>query len=104
MSVIKSVLYPQLADTQFGFTLEQHWINPELSSDNTGVMQLESDLTFQSITRSPTKLEMIKLIWRLIEPKIVRLKPGEIVRVSESLLVEKTKDGKIVLYEVTEEE
>ena len=44
--------------------------------------------------------EAERLLRELQPTAVVRLKPGEVRRVSENLLVEKTSDGRIVLYEV----
>ena len=46
----------------------------------------------------------LKKLWKSIEPKLVlTLKPGEIRRIDDKLIVEKTPDGRIVFYEVVEE-
>jgi len=43
----------------------------------------------------------LRTIWSLIKPKIIlSLKPGEIRRINDRLIVEKISDGRILLYEV----
>ena len=49
------------------------------------------------------KTEIIKML-KSIEPKVtLTLKPGEIKRLDDNLIVEKTVDGKIVFYEIINE-
>jgi len=77
-------------------------------SDDTGVAELRIDLT--QILQTPEAvmlnvkrlmLVLVSILWKSIKPKeIISLRPGEIRRVSDKLLVEKTSDGKIILYEV----
>jgi len=44
-------------------------------------------------------LEELKKIWKQIEPVVVNLQPGELRRV-DNLIVEKTENGKIIVYEI----
>ena len=44
---------------------------------------------------------LIKM-WKSIKPKHIVLKPGEVRKLSDDLIVEKTSDGRIVLYEVVD--
>ena len=49
------------------------------------------------------RLMLIKIIWKFVRPKaVLTLKPGEMKRLDDRLVVEKTLDGRIVLYEVEE--
>ena len=36
--------------------------------------------------------------------KVIRLKSGEIKKLNDNLLVEKTREGKIIIYEIIDEE
>lgn len=79
-------------------------------SDTTEVLEVRSDTT--QIIRAPeatipiTKLltlTLVRFLWKSIKPReVLSLKPGEIRKISDNLLVEKTNDGRIVLYEVIE--
>lgn len=44
----------------------------------------------------------VKTLWEQIKPKVITLKPGELKKLSDKLIVEKTIDGRIILYEVIE--
>jgi len=43
-------------------------------------------------------------VWKQIEPTVVELKPGELRKLDNKRIVEKTEDGKIVIYEVVDYE
>jgi hypothetical protein len=34
-----------------------------------------------------------------LKPKVIRLKPGQLKRLDKDLFVEKTPDGKLIIYE-----
>jgi len=44
-------------------------------------------------------LEKLKEVWKQVEPVAVSLRPGELRRVG-NWIVEKTEDGRIVIYEI----
>ena len=47
--------------------------------------------------------KQVKAMLESIEPKVfLQLRPGEIRRISDNLLAEKTSDGRIILYEIIE--
>jgi len=55
------------------------------------------------VTIKITRLAVLRILWVLTKPKaVLSLKPGEIKKVDDKLIAEKTSDGKIVLYEVVE--
>jgi len=47
-------------------------------------------------------LEELKRVWKQIEPVVVNLQPGELRQI-DNLIVEKTKDGKIIVYEIVDD-
>jgi len=79
-------------------------------SDSTEIAELRNDLTqvprtseVVIFTLRSLMSVLARILWKLITPKVVlSLKPGEVRRISVDLLVEKTKDGRIILYEVLE--
>ncbi|RLG77600.1 MAG: hypothetical protein DRO14_02095 [Thermoprotei archaeon] len=92
------------------YVLELQRIPSQSFSDSNEVVELRNDLTHVyrlseevvPITRLLI-LSLVKVLWKSIRPKIVlSLRPGEVKKISGNLLVEKTIDGKIILYEVTE--
>lgn len=45
----------------------------------------------------------IKSVWKTIKPNVVlHIEPGEVRKISHNLLVEKTYDNRIILYEIIE--
>lgn len=99
-----------LSVIQQPYVLELQRIPSQSFSDSNEVIELRNDLTHVyrlseevvPITRLLI-LSLVKVLWRSIRPKmILSLKPGEVKKISGNLLVEKTIDGKIVLYEVIE--
>ena len=76
------------------------------SSDATEMLGVRSDTTQVLRVALVARLltpALTALLWKSIKPRgALSLKPGEIKRVSDDLLVEKTVDGRIVLYEVVE--
>ena len=85
-------------------------ISGQLFGDSTELTGPGSDVTqvlqFPEITMTTMRAlveSLIKALWRSIEPRrALSLRPGEIRRISSNLLVEKTLDGRIILYEVIE--
>ena len=85
-------------------------ISGQLFGDSTELTEQGSDVT--QVPQSPeitmTAMRaliesLIKALWKSIEPRRAPpLQPGEIRRISSNLLVEKTLDGRIILYEVIE--
>jgi len=78
-------------------------------SDNTGIAEVGSDVSQIPLPseREAVKLrgksfEILKVLWPLVEPEYVLLKPGEIKKIGDKYIVEKTSDGKIVLYEIVD--
>ena len=75
-------------------------------SDNTGIVEVGSDVS-QFLTVAVNlriKLfEILRVLWPLVEPEYIQLKPGEIKKIGDKYIVEKTSDGKIVLYEIVDE-
>ena len=80
-------------------------------SDSTELVELKNDVTqIPRLTEVVVVLmlryimfAMLRTLWSSIKPKVaLSLKLGEIRRISDKLIVEKTSDGKIVLYEVIE--
>lgn len=44
---------------------------------------------------------LIRIIWKFVRPKaVLTLKPGEVRKLNDELIVEKTPDGRIIIYEV----
>jgi len=77
-------------------------------SDNTEIVEVGSDVS-QFLTSEKVAVnlrsklfEILKVLWPLVEPEYVLLKPGEIKKIDDKYIVEKTSDGKIVLYEITD--
>jgi len=99
---VSSTLYPVKLYQIYGQSL----------SDSSETFMLKVDMTqlypvgeavMIAILRD-LKLAMLRTLWALIMPKaVVSLKPGEIKKINDKLIVEKTSDGKIVLYEVIEQ-
>ena len=85
-------------------------ISGQLFGDSTELTGQGSDVTqmpqFPEIMMTAIGAlveSLIRALWRSIEPRrALSLRPGEIRRISSNLLVEKTLDGKIILYEVIE--
>jgi len=48
-------------------------------------------------------LEELKRVWKQVEPVAVSLRPGELRRIG-NWIVEKTEDGKIIVYEIENDE
>ena len=86
-------------------------IGGQLFGDSTELTGQGSDATqilqFPEITMTTMRAlveSLIKALWRSIGPRrALSLRPGEIRRLNSNLLVEKTLDGKIILYEVIEQ-
>jgi len=71
----------------------------ELRIDTTQNLQLIEVATI--VLLKSMRFTMLRTIWALTKPKIIlSLKPGEIRRIDDRLIVEKTSDGRILLYEV----
>jgi hypothetical protein len=45
------------------------------------------------------RLKMARKLMDTLKPKAIRLKPGQLKRIDKDLIVEKTSDGKITIYE-----
>ena len=90
--------------------MELQGIPSQIFSDSNEVIELKNDLTFiwrpseeMALIMRSLRLMLIKIIWKSIKPKLtLTLKPGEIRKLSDELIVEKTLDGRIILYEVIE--
>ncbi|BEP18028.1 hypothetical protein PYJP_13800 [Pyrofollis japonicus] len=79
------------------------------SSDTTGMTSIEGDTTqAQSVAgalalSSRIITRLAKALWKQVRPReIASLRPGEIRRLSRDLIVEKTGDGRIIIYEIEE--
>jgi len=80
---------------EFGDTSEP----VELRVDATPGPRLSESVTVALL--KSVRLEMLRTIWASTKPSaVLTLKPGEIRRISDRLIVEKTADGRILLYEV----
>jgi len=80
-------------------------------SDSTEAVELRIDTTQNLqpievatiVLLKALKLAMLRIIWASTKPSAVfTLKPGEIRRIDDRLIVEKTADGRILLYEVVD--
>jgi len=72
---------------------------------NTFIQQLQqvSAKTLSLIMESKEiRLMIADYLMKTLEPSIVKLEKGQIVRLSDRILIEKTVDEKIIFYEVTE--
>jgi len=74
-------------------------------SDNAEIAEVGSDVSqFLTVAVPRSKLfEILRVLWPLVEPEYALLKPGEIKKIGDKYIVEKTSDGKIVLYEIVDE-
>jgi len=87
--------------------LELRRIHSQGFSDSTEIAELRNDLTqvpqALEVVISTVRSLMLKVLWRSIKPKgVLTLRPGEVRKIGDNLLVEKTSDGRIILYEVVE--
>jgi len=87
-----------------------HQIYGRELSDSTEMIELRVDTTqiprpAETITLVMLKslmFTMLKTLWSSTKPNVISLKPGEVRRVDDRLIVEKTGDGRIILYEVVD--
>lgn len=49
------------------------------------------------------RIEVARKLMEHFKPKVVELKPGEVKRIDNDLIVEKTTEGEIIIYAVTGE-
>jgi len=62
---------------------------------------LESDVVQSYPEPEPISLEKARELMEKMKPTIeIKLEPGSIKRINDKLIVEKTKDGEIIIYEV----
>jgi hypothetical protein len=55
------------------------------------------------MTMSIVTKHILRLLLRIIKPSVTaELKPGTVVKIDEKLIAEKTRDGRIIIYEVIE--
>jgi hypothetical protein len=51
----------------------------------------------------PLSIFLLRLLLKVVKPSvIIQLKPGAVERIDEKLLVEKTRDGRIIIYEIVD--
>lgn len=46
------------------------------------------------------RLKMASELMKMMTPERIKLEPGRIIKLDENILLEKTYDGKLILYEV----
>jgi hypothetical protein len=87
-------------------------IFPDPSSSTISVMSFPLTQIVQQIQqiqlgkllefmREEARLQMARKLMDSYKPTIIKLKPGSIKKVDENMIIEKTTDGKIILYEVS---
>lgn len=99
-----------ITDSSMSYSSNKEKTIPELQSihyqgfsDSAELSDIKSDITQIPQIARPSVLTFMKFLWELIKPKeVLSLKPCEIKKISNNLLVEKTSDGRIILYEIIE--
>ncbi len=87
-------------------------IFPDPSSSTISVMSFPLVQIMQQIQRiqlgkflefmgKEARLQMARRLMDSPTPTIIKLKPGSIKKLDENMIIEKTLDGKIILYEVS---
>jgi len=75
----------------------------EISAPRNDLTQIRQTPEVTVFIGRPSMPALVRALWKSIKPKgALSLRPGEIKKISDNLLAEKTTDGRIILYEVVE--
>ncbi len=82
-------------------------IRSKIYIDTTKTYEEESDITAYYLgdvmSLSIISEHILRLLFKVIKPSvIIQLRPGAVEKIDEKLIVEKTRDRRIIIYEVIE--